>query len=96
MIQKVVCVFDRAIVSYARPFPVVHLGQALRSFTDEVNNPKSDLNAHSDDFELFHLADFDDQAGTFIPLESGPVRLARGKDVKVPPLDSSIPFDSRN
>lgn len=82
--KRAVCaVFDSAVQSYGQPFFVPAVGAALRSFVDEVNRkaPDNALNAHPEDFVLFHLADFDDETGEFAPTDRGIVSLARGKDV---------------
>lgn len=81
--KRYVCaVFDSAVQSYGQPFFVPHIGQAVRSFGDEVNRQAADnsLHRHSDDYHLSYLAVYDDETGTFSEQE---VRvLARGKDVK--------------
>lgn len=80
-----VAVFDSATQAYARPFAVIATGQAIRSFSDEVNNAAkdSDLSKHPSDFELFHVATFDDQTGRFTASQD-PVLLVRGKDCLQP------------
>lgn len=83
MITQVVAVRDSAMNAFGRPLFVPALGIALRSFTDEVNRKdgENQMHAHADDFELWHLAEFDESDGKFMPVD---VRmLARGKDVKV-------------
>lgn len=80
-IVQVVAVFDAAMQAHARPVFVPALGVAIRSFSDEVNRVASDnqMNGHPEDFELVHLADFDEEAGTFSAV---PRRvLVRGKEV---------------
>ncbi len=82
--KRAVCaVYDSAVQSYGQPFFVAAVGAALRSFVDEVNRKAADnpLHVHPEDFVLFHLADFDDEAGVFLPTDRGVVSLARGKDV---------------
>lgn len=82
--KRAVCaVYDSAVNTYGQPFFVPAVGAALRSFVDEVNRKAQDnqLNAHPEDFVLFHLADFDDETGRFSETERGIVSLARGKDV---------------
>jgi len=82
--KRAVCaVFDSAVQSYGQPFFVPAVGAALRSFVDEVNRkaPDNNLAFHPEDFVLFHLADFDDETGEFVPTDRGIVSLARGKDV---------------
>lgn len=83
MRQVVVAVFDRAAQLYGRPFFVQAAGQAIRSFTDEVNRKDSERGEfarHPDDFDLWQLAIYDDGLGAF---EAQQVMLVRGKDVLV-------------
>jgi hypothetical protein len=82
MLQFVVSVKDRAADVFNRPFFVPHRNVAVRDFTDEVNRNASDnqLNKHPDDFDLYLLGTFDDNAGTF-DMEEQPVVLVRAKDV---------------
>jgi len=83
MIHYVISVKDRAADVYNRPFFVPHRNVAIRDFTDEVNRDVADnqLSKHPDDFDLYLLGLFDDNAGCFIT-EDTPVVLVRGKDVK--------------
>lgn len=78
MRQVVVCVFDSASQLYGRPFFVAAVGQATRSFTDEVNRADSEMHRHPDDFSLVQLGFYDDSSGEFFN-ELRP--LLRGKDV---------------
>jgi len=82
MLQFVVSVKDRAADVFNRPFFVPHRNVAVRDFTDEVNRSAVDnqLNKHPDDFDLYLLGTFDDNAGTFA-MEDQPVVLVRAKDV---------------
>jgi hypothetical protein len=83
MIHFVISVKDRAADVYNRPFFVPHRNVAIRDFTDEVNRSAVDnqLSKHPDDFDLYLLGQFDDNAGFFV-MEEIPVVLVRGKDVK--------------
>lgn len=80
----VVAVYDRAVGAYGRPIFVPSVGAALRSFQDEVNRKAEDNSMfnHPEDYELFHLADFDDVEGVFNGL-SEPKALAYGRTVKL-------------
>jgi hypothetical protein len=64
---KMFCIRDRATDSYGNPMFLVSAGQAIRSFTDELNRQASDnqLYAHPDDFDLYHLGEYDTLTGTF-------------------------------
>lgn len=75
----IVSVLDLATETYGRPFVVHHPRQAVRSFTDEVNNPESEIARHAEDYELYQLGTFDDATGQ---LEAGPLRLVRAIDLK--------------
>lgn len=82
LIVSVIAVRDSAAGAFARPIFVPSIGIGTRSFADEVNRASDDnqMYRHPEDFELWHIADFDEEKGAFIPVE---VRcLARGKDVK--------------
>ncbi|WNK12518.1 MAG: nonstructural protein [Microvirus sp.] len=81
MTLEVVAVFDSAVDAYGRPFFVPHTGQAIRSFTDEVKNPESDLSKHPGDFVLFHLSTFDERVGRFAE-NTMPRVLIRASDIK--------------
>lgn len=76
-----VSVRDTATETYSRPFFVPHVAAAVRDFGRELNsgNPEASmLAAHPSDFELWQLALFDDETGTFDMQQE---RLARGKDL---------------
>ena len=77
---QVVSVFDRAIQAFGRPVFVPAVGAALRSFGDEINRADSEMHAHPDDFELYHLGQFDDTTGLFVGVPSGPALLLIGKN----------------
>lgn len=84
MIYIVVCVRDRAAVVYGQPFVVAARGQAIRSFSDEINSGKTDsaLASHPEDFDLFELGTYNDEGGLF---DTGvPKQIAVGKDLKLP------------
>lgn len=61
----VVAVFDRSLAAYLKPFTVPSLGVATRSFGDEVNREGSEIGRHPIDYELHHLAYFDEETGFF-------------------------------
>lgn len=86
MIMIVVSIKDLGSQLFSRPQFVPAVGVALRSFMDEVNRVPSpqmpnDLYSHSDDFELYELATFDDTTGDFTPHER-PKLIAQAKQFK--------------
>lgn len=83
-LQVVVSIKDQASGAYSRPVFVAARGQAVRSFSDELARPDSELHRHPNDFELHCLAQFDDTTGTFYALQDGPEVLVRGRDLAQP------------
>lgn len=83
MIINIYAVRDRATDQFGTPMFLVSNGQAIRSFSDEVNRADKDnqLFMHSDDFDLFRLGTYDSDSGTFDTVR--PVQLAVGKDLRV-------------
>lgn len=81
---KVLAVRDRAADVFMRPFNSPSLGTAIRSFADFVNDGKQDSEVyrHPEDFDLYHLADFDDETGVYECLVK-PKQIAIGKDMKI-------------
>jgi len=79
---QIFAVKDRAINAYMRPWFAQTQGQATRMFQDEVNNRQGEINKHADDYDLWHLATFDDNMGTIEMLPEGPQQLALGKQLK--------------
>lgn len=66
----VLSVRDLKAEVYSRPFYVGRLGEGLRSFQDEVlqgDAATSLITKHPADFQLWCLAQFDDETGQFEP-----------------------------
>lgn len=84
MIFKACAVRDLAVEAFNVPFFVRALGEALRSFQDEVNKAGTALNAHPEHYDLFHLGDYDDSVGRFTALDI-PKQIAIGKDCLASP-----------
>lgn len=84
MIRLLCSVFDSASQLFGQPIFVVAKGQALRSFSDEVQRqaPDNPLSQHPDDFSLYVLGEFDDESGELRSLAS-PEIVVRGKDCAV-------------
>lgn len=66
-------VLDKAVQAYMQPFFCRTRGEAVRSFTDAVNDVKSNFNRHAADYTLMAVGEFDDQSGVFTSVE--PVRI---------------------
>jgi len=79
-ILKIAAVRDSAIDAFGQPIFVRHVGEAIRSFTDECNRSGSPFNSHPTDYELFHIGIFDDSNGNITAI--APLSLVTGKAAK--------------
>lgn len=73
MIQKVFGVRDGKAVAFLQPFFSSANGSAIRAFSDAVNDGKSPISTHPEDYVLYELGSFDDNSGELIPLS--PIKL---------------------
>lgn len=73
---------DRQTTAFMNPFYVAHVGAAIRGFTDLINDGKSDLARHPEDYDLYQLGTFDD--GTGMHEVAVPTQVSVGKNVYVP------------
>ena len=80
---KIFAVRDRATDQFGTPMFLMAIGQAVRSFTDEVNRMDKDnqLYLHPDDFDLYTLGEFDSDSGLFSVGQ--PEQVCIGKNVAV-------------
>lgn len=83
---EIFAVKDRALDAFMRPWFAQSTGQAMRMFTDEINNPQGEMNKHPDDYDLWHIGYFLDNTGGLHQIEHGPKQLVLGKQVKDPAL----------
>lgn len=77
----IVAVRDAAVGTFHAPMFFRSRGEAIRSFTDAVNDPKASFGKHAADYDLFDLGDFDDETGLFHLDAAAPLRIARASDV---------------
>lgn len=63
--HNVVAVWDRALGAYIRLFTAPSIAIAARSFIDDLWDPKGEMVKHPGDYELHHLASFEDITGRF-------------------------------
>lgn len=83
MILQICSVFDRAAQTYGRPFFVHNSAVAVRSLTDELKNPESELARHPEDYDLYDLGAWDDEDGSLDPYDNGPKLIVRAQDLIV-------------
>ncbi len=60
---KIYTVFDSKPHAYLPPFFMKSNGEAVRAFSDTVNNPESSFNKHPEDYTLFELGNYDESTG---------------------------------
>ena len=77
----VFAVNDNAAQEYGMPIFLRHRNEALRAFRDEVNNPESPIGKHPTDYELWQLAEYDEETGQFFEQRE---RIIRGADLVQP------------
>jgi len=70
MTLKVCAVYDSKAEAYSRPFFAATTGVAIRQFSAAVEDQQHEFNRFAEDYTLFELAEFDEQAGVFLNLET--------------------------
>lgn len=55
---------DAKVGAYAQPYFSPTHGSAIRAFADHVNETGTAANKHPEDFSLYVISTYDDQAGT--------------------------------
>lgn len=77
----VMSILDNKVGAFTSPFYSRAKGEAIRSFSDAVNEEKSQFNRHIDDYALYLLGVFDDNTGMFVTQE--PQRVITARECKV-------------
>lgn len=84
-------VYDSKAQAYGTPFFMQSVGTAVRMFSDLVNEPKTTVAAHPEDYTLFQIGEFDDGPGVLSAIEKHvPLGLASG--FVRPDLQPKLPF----
>lgn len=78
---KVFSVWDKKALAYMNPFYYLQTGQAIRGFSDAVNDPQSPFFKHPEDFTLFQVGEWDDRDGRLGALEQ-PILVEEALNVK--------------
>jgi len=60
MIHKAFTIYDTKTEAYLRPFFCIRTPEAIRTFTDAVNDTNSPFYKHSEDFFLYEIGTWDD------------------------------------
>lgn len=66
MNQMVYTVYDSKTEAYLPPFFMKTKGQAIRAFTDTVNNRESQFWQHPADFTLFEIGEYNEASGELL------------------------------
>lgn len=62
---EVFCIYDAATGAFMQPFFARSKGEALRSFTELANDPKTSVHKYPSDYTMFLLGSWDDGGGIF-------------------------------
>lgn len=81
MILQVYSVYDAKAEAFMTPFYMQAKGQAIRAFTDTVNDDSHAFSKHPQDYTLFEIGSWDDSNGSLISLDT-PVSLGLGIEFK--------------
>lgn len=66
MLLRIYSIRDEKSLSYGTPFFQSTDGLALRAFADLVNDPKSIISKHPEDFSIWFIGTFDDEAAQIV------------------------------
>lgn len=78
--MQIFSIYDKKAQAYMSPFYYHQKGQALRAFEDAVNDPQTPFTKHPEDFQLFHIGEWNDSTGKITPL-SNPVPIEEALNV---------------
>lgn len=62
-------IYDVKSENYRFPFFQQTTGLAMRTFSEGVNDPRSELHKYPDDFKLYQLGTWDETTGEMTPCE---------------------------
>ena len=75
MITFAYSVFDKKVGAFVAPFFCRSNGEAIRSFIDACADEKHQFFRHAGDYELYCIASYDDETGSFERKSDMPTRL---------------------
>lgn len=70
MTRKIYSIRDQKSEAFGPPFYKATHGEAERDFTQIVNDEKSTIKKFPEDFDLYHLGEYDDLTGLIKPLDT--------------------------
>lgn len=72
MITEIYSVFDKKVGAFGTPLFFRSRGEAIRSFSDAVQDGQSQFCKHPEDYGFAYLGSFDDGSGSFTFPKEGP------------------------
>lgn len=76
---RIYAVHDTKAEAYLQPFFLRTKGEAIRSFSEECKKTGSPFNAHSSDFSLYELGEYDELSASIVCHKS-PLHLANAAE----------------
>ena len=61
---KIYSIYDSKAESYAKPIFADRVGEVIRSFGDIANDKSHPIGKHPEDYSLYEIGEWDDDAGT--------------------------------
>lgn len=96
MVIKVYSIRDTKAEYFGTPFFAQSRGVALRMFSDLVNDSRSAISKHPEDYALFEIGNYDDQVGVVSGVDLVNLGLASSY-VKVTVVEPTLfPLESVN
>jgi len=86
-------VYDSKVTEYTSPFFVKHRGEAMRMWSDIVNDGQSAICRHPEDFSLMELGEWDTNTGVFTGKDA-PTNFGLATQSKRQPSSPSPLFDA--
>lgn len=83
MKQKAYSIRDQKSEIFNLPFFAKTHGEAERNFGAVVNDEKTVVGQHPEDFDLYHIGEYDDNLGQFEPLDT-PQVIIKAVQLKKP------------
>lgn len=78
--MKIFTVHDAKASYYLPPFFARTKGEAVRTFTQAVNDPQHQIGQNHADYTLFEIGDYDEQTGVITAIN--PTPIGNGVDFK--------------
>lgn len=82
---KVYTVYDSKVEAYMSPFVMRSKGEAVRAFSDTVNEENSQFNKHPEDFTLFEIGEWNEKSGV-LEMYAAKASLGLASEFKRSPL----------